>query len=71
MNTYNKSDIEKIVKDEIKIFIKNGLDSEVSKLLKASSGSSRKETIEIAKEALSKFAEFMYIRKSIWKADIK
>lgn len=68
---FTKSDIEKIVKDEIKNFITKELDGEISKLLKASSAKSRKEAVEISKEAISKMAEFLYIRRNVWKGDIK
>jgi len=67
----NKSEVTKIVKDEIKRFITRELDNEISKILKGNNSKARKESIEITKEGLTKLAEFLWIRRNVWKGDIK
>lgn len=71
MKNYTKSEIEKIVRDEIKSYIKDQIDDEISKAVKKAGGKSRKEVIEIAKEAVSKLAEFLWVRRNVWKGDIR
>jgi uncharacterized protein YpuA (DUF1002 family) len=71
MKNYDKSDIEKIVKDEIKKYLSDKLDDEMAKIIKSSTSKSRKEAVDISKEAISKLAEFLWVRRSIWKGDIK
>ena len=66
-----KSDIEKIVKNEIKTFISNELEKEMGKIMKKSTSDPRKEMIEISKQAIEKLAEFLWIRISVWKGDIR
>lgn len=67
----DKSEVKRIVKDEIKRFITRELDGEISKILKGNNSKARKETIEITKEGLSKLAEFLWIRRNVWKGDIR
>jgi hypothetical protein len=68
---YTKDEIQKIVKDEIRSFVKSELEREVKNLVSKSNGDVRKEMNDIVKNGLAKFAEFMFIRKSIWQNDIK
>lgn len=67
----DKSEVKRIVKDEIKRFITRELDNEISKILRGNNTKARKETIEITKEGLSKLAEFLWIRRNVWKGDIR
>lgn len=71
MKNLSKTDIEKIVKDELKSFLSSKLDDELSSLVKSSTSKTRRELAELNKEAISKLAEFLWIRRSIWKNDIK
>ena len=71
MDNLSKSDIKKIIKDELDDFARNQLDKEMAAILKNSNSSTRKETIELTKMALAAFAKYMWIRKSVWQADIK
>jgi thymidylate synthase len=66
-----KSDVEKIVKDEIKSFVTNELGKEMAKAIKKTNSDPRKEVVEISKQAIEKLAEFLWIRRNIWKGDIK
>ena len=67
----DKSEVKRIVKDEIKRFITKELDNEISKILRGNNTKTRKETIEITKDGLSKLAEFLWIRRNVWKGDIR
>lgn len=71
MDNLSKSDIKKIINDELDNFAKNKLDAEVGAIMKKSNSTTRKETVKLAKDALAAFAKYMWIRKTIWQADIK
>lgn len=66
-----KTEIKKIVEDEIKIYLEKVLDDEIAKLLKTNNSKTRRESTTISKNAVGKLAEFMWVRKSIWQNDIK
>lgn len=66
-----KIEVRDIVKDELSKFISKELDNEVSTLLSKINSKTRKIDNENTKDALEKFAKFMWIRKDIWKNDIK
>ena len=70
-NQYTKEELKKIVNDEIKSFVKDELDYELKKLMSKSNSDVRKETTNVVKDGLAKFAEFMFVRKGIWQNDIK
>jgi len=71
MNNLSKTEVEKIVKDEIKKYIANKLDDDISKLVKSMSSKTRKASVDISKGAINKLAEFLWIRRSIYQNDIK
>jgi hypothetical protein len=71
MEDLTKKDIEKIVKDELKRFVKSDLDAEIAKLLKDMNSKTRKMNSEQIKAGISKLAEFLYIRRNVWQNDIK
>jgi histone H3/H4 len=71
MKELTKREVERIVKDEIKKFVNSELDDEISKLLKQISSKSRKTNAEMVKDGISKLAEFLWIRRNVWKDDIK
>jgi hypothetical protein len=66
-----KSDVEKIVKDEIKSFMSKDLEKEIGKAIKKNNSDPRKEMIEISKQAIEKLAEFLWVRRNVWKGDIR
>ena len=66
-----KIEVRDIVKDELSKFISKELDNEVSALLSKINSKTRKIDNENTKDALEKFAKFMWIRKDIWKNDIR
>jgi len=66
-----KLDIKKIVNDEIKSFIIKDLDKEIAKILKQKSSQSREVSAELVKDGIQALASFLYIRRSIWRSDIK
>lgn len=68
---YTKEELKKIVNDEINSFVKNELDYELKQLMSKSNSDTRKETLNVVKDGLGKFAEFMFVRKGIWQNDIK
>ena len=71
MKELSKKDIENIVQDEIKKFVSSEFDDIMAKMLKKTTGKSREVTKELVKQGLSKLAEFLYIRRSVWQNDIK
>ena len=71
MENLSKSDIKKIIKDELDNFAANQLDKEMAAIMKKSTSKARKESIELTKAALAAFAKYLWIRKSVWQADIR
>lgn len=66
-----KSDVERIVKDEIKSYMSKELEKEMGKAIKKSNSDPRKEVIDVARQAIEKLAEFLWVRRNVWKGDIK
>ena len=66
-----KIEVRDIIKDELSKFISKELDNEVSTLLTKINSKTRKEDIENIKKGIEKFAEFLYIRRNVWKNDIR
>lgn len=65
-----KTDIKRIVKDEIDSFVKSQLDKEVAKILKKDRNA--KENInELIRDALKQLYKYMWIRKDVWAKDIR
>jgi len=65
----NKTEIREIVTDEISRFISKELENELHKLMK--NGKPRDEVVNIIQAALTSLYKYMFIRSSVWKADIK
>ena len=68
---FTKTDIQNIVQSEIKSYIQDELDEIVSKLMKKSTSKTRTASKDLVKLGLSKLAEFLWIRKSVWQGDIR
>lgn len=66
-----KTEVKSIVADEIKKFISDKLDNEIEKIITKSTSKARKAHNQLTKDALSKLAEFLWIRRNIWQKDIK
>lgn len=66
-----KSDVQKIVKDEIESYMSKQLEKEMARAIKKSNSDPRKEVIEVARLAIEKLAEFLWVRRNVWKGDIK
>ena len=71
MKDFSQKDIENIVNDEMKKFLSSELDTIMAKILKKNTSDSREVTKDLVKQGLSKLAEFLYIRRSVWQNDIK
>lgn len=66
-----KTDVEKIVKDEIRKFINDSLDKEIKKVLKNSNSQSRDEIVSTIKNAMESVYKMLWIKKEFWKSEIK
>ena len=55
----------------MKKFISSEFDDIMAKTMKKTNGKSREVTKDLVKQGLSKLAEFLYIRRSVWQNDIK
>lgn len=71
MKELTNQEIKKIVNDEIKKFVNTDLDKEIAKLIGSLNSKTRKANSESIKDGISKLAEFLWIRRNIWKQDIK
>ena len=66
-----KSDVEKIVSDEIKKFVSDSLDKEIKKIMRNSNSQSRDEMVSIIKNAFDAVYKVLWQKKEFWKTDIK
>lgn len=65
------SDIESIVKDEIKTFINKQLDGEVSKLINKPASKTHDASTNIVKNGIEKLAQFLWMQRATWRNNIK
>ena len=66
-----KTDVEKIVRDELKKFLAKEFSDELKKQLHNDSGVAHKEVIDIIKKALIEMNKFLWFRKDVWINNIK
>lgn len=66
-----KSDVEKIVNDEIKKFVNDSLDKEMKRILHSSNSKTRDEMISTIKNAMEAVVRVLWQKKDFWKTDIK
>jgi ATP-dependent Lon protease len=66
-----KSDVEKIVNDEIKKFVNDSLDKEMKRILRSSNSHTRDEMISTIKNAMEAVVRVLWQKKDFWKTDIK
>jgi hypothetical protein len=71
MADLTKKDVENIVKDEIDKFINKKFKDEFVKQIKSTTGQGRKEILELVKNALEELYKYMWIRRSVWKNEIR
>lgn len=67
----NKTEVVKIVNDEIKKFISNSLDVELNRLLKQPTSKSRDELIKTIKNSIEAVYKVLWQKRDFWKSDIK
>ena len=67
----NKSEVKEIVKSEVKNVLSSNLDGEMKNILKRSSSDSRKELIQIIKDAMEAVYKVLWMKRDFWKSDIK
>lgn len=66
-----ETEVSKIVKDEIKKFVVDSLDKEVSKILQSGNSKTRAELITTIKDSLEAVTKLLWVKKDFWKSDIK
>ena len=67
----DKTEVKAIVDDEIKKFISDSLDKEITKILKGSNSMTRMELIKTIKDALESVYKMLWVKRDFWKTDIK
>ncbi len=67
----NKSEVTQIIRDEIKKFIKDKLDDEVSQLIKRSGNKTHAEIVNMMKNGLEAAFKTFWFKREFWKNDIR
>jgi hypothetical protein len=67
----NNDNIKDIVKDEIKIFVKDSLDIELKKILGNLNSQSRQELANAMKKAMESVYKVLWQKRDFWKTEIK
>jgi len=67
----DKTDVEKVVNDEIRKFVNDSLDKEIKRILHSSNSRTRDEMIGTIKNALESVVKVLWAKKDFWKSDIK
>ncbi|NJO59689.1 MAG: hypothetical protein HC836_15700 [Richelia sp. RM2_1_2] len=66
----NKSEIRKIVQDELASILNKELDKKIADLLKKKNSKTSTAATDISKDSLDALYRFMYLRRNIWKKDL-
>lgn len=66
-----KTDVEKVVNDEIKKFVNDNLDKEIKRILHSTNSKTRDEMIGTIKNALEAVVKTLWAKRDFWKTDIK
>lgn len=66
-----ESNIIKLVKNEIKKYFEDNLDSEISKNIKNKNTKTRDELINTIKDSMESVYKVLWQKKDFWKSDIK
>jgi ATP-dependent Lon protease len=67
----DNTDVKAIVNDEIKKFVDDKLDKEISKILRNKNTATRDELISTIKNAMDSLVKVLWQKKDFWKTDIK
>jgi predicted house-cleaning noncanonical NTP pyrophosphatase (MazG superfamily) len=67
----DNTDVKAIVDDEIKKFVNDKLDKEISKILRNKNSATRDELISTIKNAMDSLVKVLWQKKEFWKTDIK
>lgn len=67
----DKQDVQKIVNDEIRAFIKDSLDKEVKIMISKSNSPTRGEIVSMIKNGLEAVYKVLWQKRDFWKTDIK
>ena len=71
MAELSKSDVNKIVKDELDKFINNEFEKVFKRYMRNNNSSVRNEVIELIKSSITSVYKFMWLRRDVWKGDIR
>lgn len=71
MKKTDRTEIKRIVNDEISNFISNELDKEVSKAMKSATSKTREELLKTISDVLDSMYKVLWQKRQFWKADIK
>lgn len=66
-----KTDVEKVVNDEIKKFVNDNLDKEIKRILHSNNSKTRDEIIGTIKNAMEAVVRVLWQKKDFWKSDIR
>ncbi|MFA5207099.1 MAG: hypothetical protein WC428_00215 [Candidatus Paceibacterota bacterium] len=66
-----KTEVEKIVNDEIKKFVNDSFDKEMKRVLRSSNSRTREEMVNTIKNAMEAVVKVLWQKKDFWKTDIK
>ena len=67
----DNTDVKAVVNDEIKKFVDDKLDKEISKILRNKNSATRDELISTIKNAMDSLVKVLWQKKEFWKTDIK
>ncbi len=67
----DKTEVKAIVNDEIKKFVGDSIDKEISKIVRNKNSATREELIQTIKNALDSLVKILWQKKEFWKTDIK
>ena len=66
-----KSEVQKIVSDEIRRFLSDKIDGEIAKLVRTRSSKTHSEMVDIIRDAMTVVHKYMWTNKENWKNSIK
>ena len=67
----DKTEVKAIVNDEIKKFVGDSIDKEISKIVRNKNSATRDELIQTIKNAMDSLVKVLWQKKEFWKTDIK
>ena len=71
MNNTDRNEVIDVVKDEVKKFYNDSLDTEVKKVMANSNSKTRREMVSIIKNAMEAVYKVLWQKRDFWKTDIK